>query len=121
MFRRRSLLRIARLLLGAFLLAQSALALAACDWSARDAARAVALAAGGADASCHEANADVGLCLTHCLGVQQSLDKPAVAAPAPAAFAELPQARVMPAASWRERPLATSAPPPRILFQSFLI
>ena len=120
MFPRRSLLRIARLLLGAFLLAQAAMALAACDWSARDAARAVTIAAGSANAPCHEAGADAGLCLTHCLGDQQRLDKPSVT-PALAPAAALPRAPAPPAAVWRVRPLAASAPPPRILFQSFLI
>lgn len=118
---RRTLLRTTRLLLGAFLLAQAGLAMAACDWGARDAARAVAIAAGAADAPCHEAGTDAGLCLTHCLGGQQSLDKPAVAVPAPGHAAALPPVPAVPAVPWRERPLASSAPPPRILFQSFLI
>jgi hypothetical protein len=126
MFPRRTLLHTTRLLLGAFLLAQAALALAACDWSARDAARAVAMVAGSGDAPCHESGAvppDSGLCLPHCLGTLQSLDKPSLAFPVlvalPAFSAPLsaPTLRVPP----RERPLAASAPPPRILFQSFLI
>ena len=130
MLPRRALLRTTRLLLAAFLLAQAALALAACDWGARDAARAVAMTAGGGDAPCHESGSAApapasGLCLTHCLGELQSLDKPSFAVPALAPVAVL---FITPAVSSharrvirRERPLATSAPPPRILFQSLLI
>lgn len=124
MFPRRSLLRITRLILGAFLLAQAALAMAACEWGARDAARAVAMAGGAASAPCHDAgesDADGGLCLTHCLGAHQSLDKPSVSLPAVAFVAALPQAPMAPEVIRRERPLAASAPPPRILFQTFLI
>jgi hypothetical protein len=126
MLPRRTLLRTTRLLLGAFLLAQAALALAACDWSSRDAARAVAMAGGAASAPCHEASeamADAGLCLAHCLGAQQSLDKPSAAVPALVVLPAFPVSvpapglRVPP----RERPRAAAAPPPRILFQSFLI
>ena len=121
---RRDLLRFARLILGAFLLAQAALALAACEWGTRDAARAVAMAAGAGNAPCHEAaeaGADSGLCLTHCLGAQQSLDKPSVALPVVGLVAALPQAPAAPVVIRRERPLPIAAPPPRILFQSFLI
>jgi len=128
MFPRRTLLRTTRFLLGVFLLAQAALALAACDWGARDAARAVAMAAGGGDAPCHESGNTTpasGLCLTHCLGELQSLDKPSIAVPA---FASVAVLFIAPAVfsraqrvACRERPLAVSAPPPRILFQSLLI
>jgi len=128
MFSRRTLLRTTRGLLGAFLLAQAALALAACDWGVRDAARAVAMAAGGGDAPCHESGNSAPaskLCLTHCLGELQSLDKPTIAVPALAPVAVL---FITPAVSShaqrvvrRGRPLAASAPPPRILFQSLLI
>ena len=129
MFPRRTLLRTTRLLLGAFLLAQAALALAACEWGARDAARAVAMSAGSGEAPCHEpANAEPeggGLCLTHCLGSHQSLDKPSAAVPALVSVVVLTAAPAMQQAvlraARRERPLAASAPPPRILFQSFLI
>jgi hypothetical protein len=128
MLARRALLRTTRLLLAAFLLAQAALALAACDWGVRDAASAVAMTAGGSDAPCHESGSAApasSLCLTHCLGELQSLDKPSFAVPALAPAAVL---FIVPAASShaqrvvrRERPLAASAPPPRILFQSLLI
>ena len=130
MLARRTLLRTTRLLLAAFLLAQAALALAACDWGVRDAARAVAMAAGGGDAPCHESGSAApapasGLCLTHCLGELQSLDKPSFAVPAlaPAAVLFIAHAAYSPTQrAWRrERPLAASAPPPRILFQSLLI
>jgi len=128
MFSRRTLLRTTRVLLGAFLLAQAALALAACDWGARDAARAVTMAAGGGDAPCHASGSAApasNMCLTHCLGELQSLDKPTIAVPvlapvavlfiAPAVFSHAQRV------ASRERPLAASAPPPRILFQSLLI
>ena len=128
MLARRALLRTTRLLLAAFLLAQAALALAACDWGVRDAARAVAMTAGGGDAPCHETGSAApasGLCLTHCLGELQSLDKPSFAVPA---FASVAVLFISPTVfsraqcvACRERPLAASAPPPRILFQSFLI
>lgn len=124
MFPRRSLLRITRLVLGAFLLAQAALAMAACEWGMRDAARAVAMAGGAANAPCHEvgeASADAGLCLTHCLGAQQSLGKPFVALPQFRFDAALPVAPAALIDFRRERPLAAAPPPPRILFQSFLI
>ena len=128
MLRRRSLLRSARLVLGAFLLAQAALALSACDRGTRDAARAVSAAAGSGEAPCHDsgnATPEPDLCLPHCLGEQQSLDKPSFAVPAVAAVAVLwiaPSAPTLaPRVVRRERPLAAAAPPPRILFQSFLI
>lgn len=125
MFTRRSSLRTARLLLGVFLVAQAGLAMAGCDWGARDAARAVVLAAGSGEAPCHEVaapSAGPGLCLTHCLGSLQSLDKPMTGLPPQAAIAVLtvppPAARTV---LGRQPLLATAAPPPRILFQSFLI
>lgn len=128
MLPRRSLLRSARLVLGAFLLAQAALALAACEWGARDVARAVSAAAGSGNAPCHDsgkAALEPSLCLPHCLGEQQSLDKPSLAVPAVAAIAVLWVAPCAPAQVQRvvrpEWPLAAASPPPRILFQSFQI
>jgi hypothetical protein len=128
MFPRRALLRTTRLLFGIFLLAQMTLALAACNFVARDAARAVAAAAGNASAPCHESGepaTDSGLCLPHCLGGQQSLDKPSVTIPALAPVAvhsAVPAAAAHALhAARRERPLPAAAPPRRILFQSFLI
>jgi hypothetical protein len=128
MLSRRTLLRTTRLILGAFLLAQAGLALAACEWGARDAARAVTVAAGSGDAPCHgsaKTAPDSGLCLPHCLGEQQSLDKPSFAVPALAWIAVL---WIAPAASphaqsavRRERPRPAAAPPARILFQSLQI
>lgn len=128
MLQRRSLLRSARLVLGAFLLAQAALALSACDWGGRDAARALSAAAGSGEAPCHDsgkAAPEPDLCLPHCLGEQQSLDKPSLTVPAVSAVAVLWIAPFAPTQAQRvvrrERPLASAAPPPRILFQSFLI
>jgi hypothetical protein len=86
------------------------------------------MAAGGGEAPCHESGSAApasALCLGHCLGEKQSLDKPSFAVPAIALVAVL---LIAPAASphaqramRRERPLRAAAPPPRILFQSFLI
>lgn len=127
MFSHRNLLRAARLTLGVLLLAQGALALVACDWGARDAARAVAMASGSEDAPCHEssaAGAKSGLCLSHCLGDKQSLDKHAgtLAALAPCSLVVIvaPVSAILPwHQAWRDRPLPAAAPPLRILFQSF--
>jgi len=127
--RTRGSLRIAGIAaLAAMLFAQAALALAACDWGARDAARAVMVAAGSGDAPCHEAgkaSPDSGLCLTHCLGERQSLDKPSAALPALATAAVLTLHRLAPesrhALRTADQPATAAGPPLRILFQSFQI
>ena len=72
------------------------------------------------------AGAKSNLCLGHCLGEKQSLDKPsaALSALAPIALVAivLPVSAMAPShEAWRDRPLAAAAPPLRILFQSFLI
>jgi len=75
---------------------------------------------------CHEQESKTdGLCVLHCLGDQQSLDKPSVKLPAlgeapvlvvltpvlyPTLYARMPDA-----------PVCVSAPPPRILFSKLLI
>lgn len=116
--------RIARLLLAALLFAQAAIAMAACDWLRVAPAQAVMAKAG--EPSCHEEPVpNANICLAHCLGADQSTDTPQVAVPswnqstlrvivaverAPARDAILHYSLSRP-----------GAPPPRILFQSFLI
>jgi hypothetical protein len=119
MMRRRILARIARFLVAVLAFAQGALAFAGCEMPQR------APAAALAEQPCHEPAIEPNLCLAHCLAEDQSLDKPAMGVPA------MPQAPVLaiPATfvSWA-LPLRLSrqsalpgGPPPRILFQSFLI
>lgn len=118
---------IARLLLAAMLFTQAAVAFAACESAWRTPAHAIALAgqemAGG---NCHEQEINVNVCLAHCLGEDQSLDKPLVkvpalaVAPTPFKLAVIvmlyevcaPQRQAMP---------HSAGPPLRILFQSLLI
>jgi hypothetical protein len=88
------------------------------------------MAAGGGAAPCHESGSAApapapGLCLTHCLGEKQSLDKPSIAVPALAPATVLFNVAAVPSHARnvvrRYRPLVASVPPPRILFQSLLI
>ena len=117
----------AKALLGALLFAQAALVIAACESARRAPALAIALAASpGNDATCHEQGGNANLCLAHCLGEDQSPDKPLIKVPAfsnapvfslPAPFVSLHDARA-------PRRLAVPhsvGPPLRILFQSLLI
>jgi hypothetical protein len=118
---------MARLALAAMLFAQAALAVAACESAWRSPALAIVHAEGGTDGEdCHEQGINVNLCLAHCLGEDQSLDKPVVKAPAfciapillmSAVSVSPDQARVP---QRRAAPLA-AGPPLRILFQSLLI
>lgn len=124
---RSALKAMARLALAALLFAQAAVVLAACESVRRAPALAIASAEhlGGGE-NCHEQGINVNLCLVHCLGEDQSLDKPAgkvqsVTAPAilfvqtplrAMQFSRAPRSVTVPPAT---------APPPRILFQSFLI
>ena len=122
---RSTLKGMARLALAAMLFAQAALVFAACESVRR--APALALAAPpGSDATCHEQGRNVNLCLAHCLGEDQSLDKPLVKVPAlsvaPIFF--MPAVLVSPHEARAPRRLAVphaAGPPPRILFQSLLI
>jgi hypothetical protein len=68
----------------------------------------------------------VNLCLAHCLGEDQSLDKPLVKVPALSAAPvfSMPALLVSPHEARVPRRLAVPhapGPPPRILFQSLLI
>ena len=116
--------KIATVLLGAMLFAQAALAVAACDWLRVAPAQAIMAKAG--EPSCHEEPAhNTNLCLSHCLGSDQSTDTPQVAIPAwnqtsflvIVAFESAP----LPQGSRRHTPTRPGAPPPRILYHSFLI
>ncbi len=116
--------KIASVLLGAMLFAQAAIAAAACDWARVAPAQAIMAKAG--EPSCHEEPAkNANLCLAHCLGNDQSADTPQVAIPAwnQASFlviVDLERAPVLKSVL-HYTPPHPGAPPPRILFQSFLI
>ena len=128
MMSRRWLGLAARTLIGALLFAQAALALAACDWARRaPAARAIAQAEQpSAEPACHEQQGQyVNLCVAHCLGEDQSLDKPVFPVPAfvAAPVLALPQITLAAQHGLRDsRYLPPAAgPPPRIRFQSLLL
>ena len=113
----------ARFALAALLLTQAAIAVAACDMPERAPAQAfeeqMAM-------PCHEAPPENrNLCLAHCLSADQSADTPQVVVPAWCGTAPL----VVVVSGYASKQVATprrmvphaGAPPPRILFQSFLI
>ncbi len=120
----RRLLRLAaRTLVGALLFAQAAVALAACDWLQRAPAHAIAQAEQpAAEARCHEQERNVNLCVAHCLGEDQSLDKPSVSIPAfaaaPVLLLSLIALAPLHAARDAEFVPPAAGPPPRILFQT---
>ena len=115
------------MVLSLLLFGQGALAAAACDWLQRSPAQAVA---GGESPPCHEAaptQRNANLCLADCQSGMQSLDKPSVtvhAMPvAPVLVVRLiaPSATVALIAALPYAIHPPGAPPPRILFHSFLI
>jgi len=113
--------------LAAMVFVQAALALAACRFDGGAPARILASAMPEANAHpCHEPAESINLCLAHCRGDKQTLDKPQVKVPAPSihqaalAVNVWPQLQLVGLAG-RPAPVPTAAPPPRILFQSFLI
>ena len=124
MVRHRTRARVAQLMLGLLLFAQAALSLAGCDWLR--AAPALAISASSSQPPCHEEPVgNANLCLAHCLSADQSADTPQVAVPA---RVESPAIMVAAIYRWTGRAEnlrfvlpRPSAPPPRILFQSFLI
>ncbi len=124
MFFRSTLKGIARLVLATLLFAQSALALAGCDWLR--AAPALAISASSSQLPCHQEPAvNPNLCLAHCLSADQSADTPQVVvpvwidcAPITVAVVERRIDRAVDVQFVLPRP---SVPPPRILFQTFLI
>ena len=106
------------------LFAQAALAAAACDWLRVAPAQAIMAKAG--EPSCHEVPAqNTNLCLSHCLGSDQSADTPQVAIPAwnqssLLVIGVLERALALKAVLHYTLP-HPGAPPPRILYHSFLI
>lgn len=124
MVSRTALKGMARLALAALLFAQAALALAGCDWLR--AAPALAISASSSQPPCHEAPAvNANLCLAHCLNSDQSADTPQVVVPvwvdrAPITVGAIDRwiARVVDVKFVLPWP---AVPPPRILFQTFLI
>lgn len=124
---RRNIRAIARLLLGVMLFAQAALALAACNWSHREPARAVAAmeemacCAEGEEEGALPGNAN--LCLAHCTSDAQLVDTyPIMPIVAPVAFLVTlpmpPDERVI----MRRVAVRGIASPPRIiLFQNLRI
>ena len=115
----------ARLMLAALLFAQAALSLAACEWMQRAPALAVAQAHDPAGEPCPMLEQSKNLCVAHCLGEDQSLDKPLSTLPALAAA----PAFVLRAIALKPHHLAHAAdliptaigPPLHIRFQSFLL
>lgn len=124
MIRRATRYRVSRVVLGVLLFAQAALAFAACDWLR--VAPAMALTAKVDQPTCHEEPArNANLCLAHCLSFDQSPDVPQLQVPAlsasPALVVAMPDQRSIGIVDRRYRLPLPAAPPPRILFQSFLI
>lgn len=118
MLKRRSITRVARLLLGVLAFAQAALAWSACGAMERSPQRAFER-----EPECHHAAGppNVNLCLMHCTSDRQSLDKPVLHLPAladavvlvvHAPFAAAAHASAAP----RDVSPFAGAPPPRILF-----
>lgn len=110
----------------AMLFAQAALALVSCELIRRTPAHALAMALEDAQAApCHEPAKNVNLCLAHCRGDDQTLDKPLVKVPL-ASLESLPAVRLTqePQEAGRASarlPMPIVGPPRRILFQSLLI
>jgi len=127
MFLRSTLRQIARLALAAMLFTQAALAFAACESAWRTPVLAIMFTEQRIDGeNCHEPAINANLCLVHCLGEDQTLDKPLVKVPAlpvalvsfnPMAFVPRHQA----GAPLRPAVPHAAGPPLRILFQSLLI
>ena len=110
--------------LAAMLFAQAAFALAACD-PVRASSRAAMLMQAADEAGCHQPADTANLCLTHCQGREQTLDKHQVKVPdAPLAVIQFvnawPDAPKLARLSPR-LPAPAAGPPPRILFRALLI
>lgn len=120
--RRRSLASVLAALAGLLFL-QAAIAFAPCELPGRSAATAMAAAMAGMP-DCHEAD-QANLCLAHCAGEDQAILKVQVDLPdlaAPAALPPMGVVRKNERATIEAPPfLAAAGPPPRILFQSFLL
>lgn len=123
MFFRSTLKWTARLALAALLFAQAALALAGCDWPR---AAPLAIGASSSQPPCHEVPAiNANLCLAHCLSADQSADTPQIVVPV---WVDCAPITVVVSERWIARAMDVqfvlpwpSVPPPRILFQTFLI
>jgi hypothetical protein len=123
MISRRTRASVARLVLGVLLFAQAAIAMAACDWERAAPARAISQVS---SPPCHEASdLNANLCLAHCLSADQSAVTPQVAVPvwvdaAPIMITTMDR-WIPPSAILQYVLPRPSAPPSRILFQTFLI
>lgn len=119
--RRRSLAATLAALAGMLFL-QAAIAFAPCELPGRSAATASAVAMAGMP-DCDEAEA-ANLCLAHCTGEDQALMKVPLDVPPlvlPAALPAAAVAQAVPIVRCKPAYLAAAGPPPRILFQSFLL
>ena len=110
--------------LAAMLFAQAASALVACD-PVRASSRAAMVMQAADEAGCHQPEDNPNLCLAHCQGGEQTLDKHQVKVPeAPFAVIQLfnawPDAPKLARLSPR-LPVPAAGPPPRILFRTLLI
>ncbi|HSA69436.1 MAG TPA: hypothetical protein VLF65_07505 [Burkholderiales bacterium] len=122
---RRSLRFLGIVALTAMVFAQAAFALAACD-DYRAQSRALLAATEQAETiGCHEAEVNANICLAHCQGRDQTLDKHRVNVPAaslhPVLTIRSGQPARQPDLVFARLPQAIAAPPARILFQSLLI
>lgn len=107
------------------LFAQAAFALASCNLY-RAQSHAVMIAAQDAQREpCHESGENPNLCLAHCQGGEQTLDKHQVKVPElflqPVLVIRGLQAARQPILVATRLPVPAAGPPPRILFQSLLI
>ena len=112
--------------LAAMLFAQAAVALAACH-AFRTQSHASMIAAQQDDSAwCHEPDQNANLCLANCQTDDQTLDKHEIKVPSVVLQPVLllgnpPQADTWPARRSMRLRAPAAGPPPRILFQSFLI
>jgi hypothetical protein len=123
MMKRSRLRWTACVLAGILVSVQAAFALAACMPPASEPAQAIAQTE---VPPCHEQQAQVdGLCVLHCLGDRQSLDKPSVKVPAlgeaPVLVVLTPMLHAASYLRMPDAPVRVSAPPLRILFSKLLI
>ncbi len=131
MLARKRLIGVAKLVLGAMLFAQAALALAACDWGRRAPAQAIAAMDQMPCCQDDEARPDAlagtaNLCLMHCTSDAQSVDTSKLLAPAgiPLAVLTVPPVPTPGCFALRGAPFAWhafAAPPLTILFKNFRI
>lgn len=123
MISRGTIRKIASVVLAALLFAQAAVATASCDMPDRAPAQVFSRPA---PMPCHEEPArNANICLEHCLSTDQSADTPQVVVHAWSSMAplnvEVADRGNFPAAVLRHKLPRPAAPPPRILFQTFLI